>query len=387
MRHPESTILLLAAALVACGDSTGPTESVTLSFCPGTVWAGVQSEGENWVTIANGPTDATIDASERLIVAVINPGGNDGKLTFYLLTRDQAQATFVCSTAGTKQLSGSVTGTSGSLTQIAMANSTAGTGTLFTNFTLTNLPDGPLDLVATHRNTAIIRRRVNYANGATIPALDFSSAEAFALQAHTLTIELNGIVAPQWTTAIMTNGGTRANLSSSGPPCCTDGKIYTQPASRQESGDLYHLTVGGGGGGDGRLVERFYATPSDQTLVFGPPASRATLTTVATAGQLWRAEIPAQPEYGSQIELAVGAPQPSTNTTSVVIRASREYFGGTPTTWAFTVPDLSSVAGFPSGWPSISVPGGWQFSASDAPWGFSASSARAGDIHRSATAR
>jgi hypothetical protein len=343
----------------------------------------VQNEGEDWVTIANGPTDATIEASERLIVATIT-SGSGGALTFYYLTRDQAQATFACSAAGTKQLSGSVTGTSG-LTQIAMGSSTAGTGTLFTDFTLTNLPDGPLDLVATHRNTAIIRRRVSYPNGATIPVLDFSSAEAFGLQSHTLAIELNGLGFAQWTTTIMTNGGTSALLSFSGPPCCTDGRIYTLPASRQESGDLYHLRVTGGAGGDGRLVERFYETPSNQAVAFGPPASRATLTTVTTAGQLWRAEIPAQPEYGSQIELVVGAPQPSTNTTSIVIRASKEYFGGTPTSWAFTVPDLSSVAGFPSGWPSMPAPGGWRSSASDAPWEFSAWAARAGDVYRTAT--
>lgn len=384
MRHRQSTIVLLAAALAACGDTTGPTRNVTLSFCAGSVsWVGVQNDGEDWVTIANWPTDATIDASERLIVATITPG-TGGQLAFYYLTRDQAQATFTCSPVGTKQLSGSVAGTSG-LTQIAMGNRATGTGTLFTNFTLTNLPDGPLDLVATHRNTAIIRRRVNYANGATIPVLDFSAPEAFGLQAHTLAIELNGLGFAQWTTTIMTNGGTSALLSFSGPPCCTDGKIYTLPATRQESGDLYHLRVTGGAGGDGRLVERFYETPSNQAVAFGPPASRATLTTVATAGQLWRAEIPAQPEYGSQIQLVVGAPQPSTNTTTTAIRASKEYFGGTPTTWSFTVPDLSRLAGFPSGWPSMPAPGGWQLFASDAPWLFSRSRARAGDVYRSAT--
>jgi hypothetical protein len=381
MRLHRSAILLLAA-IGACDDPTGPTRNISLSFCSGTLWAGVQNEGEGWATIANGPTGATVDASERLVVATVTSGGG-GALTFYYLTREQAQATFACSGVGAKELSGSVAGTSG-FTQIAMGASVSGAGTLFTNYTLTNVRDGPLDLVATHRNAAIIRRRVNYANGATIPVLDFSSAEAFGLQSHTLTIE-NGI-APRWTTAIITNGGTTALLSFSGPPCCSDGRIYTLPESRQESGDLYHLAVSTGAGGSGRLVERFYATPSDQTVVFGPPANRPTLTTVATAGQLWRAEIAAQPEYGSRVELVVTAPQPSTNTTRVVIRASKEYFGGTPTTWAFTVPDLSSVAGFPSGWPSMPAPGNWEFSASDAPWLFSASRARPGDVHRSATA-
>jgi hypothetical protein len=136
-----------------------------------------------------------------------------------------------------------------------------------------------------------------------------------------------------------------------------------------------------------RVVERFYETPSNQTVVFGPPASRATFTTLASAGQLWRAEIPSQPEYGSQIELVVSAPLgPSVgNPTSIAIRASKEYFGGTPTTWSFTVPDLSNVAGFPAGWPFISAPQGGRVTASDAPWGFSPSRARSGDEYRRAT--
>jgi hypothetical protein len=40
----------------------------------------------------------------------------------------------------------------------------------------------------------------------------------------------------------------------------------------------------------------------------------------------------------------------------------------TPATWAFIVPDLSSVAGFPAGWPIIAVPSGGRVTASDAPW-------------------
>jgi hypothetical protein len=277
MRHQQSMLLLLAAAAVACSDWTGPTRSVTLSFCSGTVWVGVQNEGEDWVTIADGPGDATINASERLIVARMI-GVNDGELALYYLTRDQAQATFACPTAGTKSLSGSVTGVSSGSTRIWLGNSNAGTGTLFTTFTLTNVLDGPLDLVAVNRHTAIIRRRVNYADGTTIPVLDFLSAEAFALEAHSVAIEANGVFAPEWTSGIVTNGGTSATLSSIGGtfrPCCIDDEIYTLPASRQESGDLYRVTAAGGHRTDARLVERFYDTPSNQTVGLRPAREQA----------------------------------------------------------------------------------------------------------------
>jgi hypothetical protein len=387
MRHQPSAIVFLAAAIAACGDPAGPTRDVTLSFCSGTVWAGVQNEGQDWVTIADGPTDATVDATERLVVATITSGSRE-QLAFYYLTRAQAQETFVCSpTAGTKQLSGSVAGTSGGYTQIAMGKTIEFTfttvSTFPTGFALSDLPDGPLDLVAVHEGegTAIVRRRVNYPHGGTIPVLDFSSAEAFALQSHTLTVETTGLGAAHWQTWIMTNGGTSGLLTVG---CCTGGTIYSLPASHQESADLYHLVVTRSVGGDARLVERFYDTPSDQTVVFGPPASRATITTVVGPGQLWRAEVPSQAEYASQIEIVIRAPQPpslNTNATTIAVRASKEYFGGTPATWAFTVPDLSSVAGFPGGWPIVSETWGVQVTASDAPW----RRARAGDEYRSAT--
>jgi hypothetical protein len=388
MRHSASAIVFLAAAVAACGDPAGPTRSVTLSFCSGTSWAGVQNEGQGWVTVAEGPTDATVDATERLVVATIT-STSGGQLAFYYLTRAQAQETFVCSptAGGTKQLSGSVAGTSGGFTQIAMGKTAVFTfttvATFPTRFSLRDLPERPLDLVAVHEGTAIVRRRVNYPNGGTIPVLDFSSAEAFALQSHTLTVEPTGLSAARWQTWIMTNGGTSSLLTINA--CCTGGTIYSLPASHQESGDLYRLVVASESVDDLRFVDRFYDTPSNQTVAFGPPASRATITTVATPGQLWRAEIPSQPEYASQIELVVGAPQPSTNTTTVAIRASKEYFGGTPTTWTFTVPDLSSVAGFPAGWPIVSGARDGRVTASDAPWLFSPSRARAGDVYRTAT--
>ena len=381
-------MVLLAAAVVACGDSTAPTRGITLSFCSGTSWAGVQNEGRDWVTIANGPDDVAVDATERLVVATIT-GGLSPELAFYYLTRDQAQATFVCpGPSGAKRLSVPVTGTTGGDIHVAMASTgwiIASSGVITTpaNVTMRDLPDGPLDLVATYQATAIVRRRLSYPDGATIPVVDFSSAEALSLQSHTLAVEPTGLGAARWQTWLMTNGGTLAALTLNA--CCAAGTIYSLPASYQESGDLYRLLVASGSVGNLRLVERFYDTPSNQTVVFGPTASTATLTGAGSAGWLARADIPAQPEYGSQVELIVSAPQPSTNTTTLAIRASKEYFGGTPATWSFTVPDLSGVDGFPTGWPRMPASGGGQVTASSARWGFSASSARAGDEYRSAT--
>jgi hypothetical protein len=142
------------------------------------------------------------------------------------------------------------------------------------------------------------------------------------------------------------------------------------------------LLATGGDLSDFRQVERFYATPSDQTVAFGPVVNRPTFSTLTTAGQQWRAEITAQPEYASQIQLVVARPQPSADRSTTMMRASKEYFGGTPAVWILSLPDLSGVAGFP-GWPTLPTPALLQVFASDAPF-VSSSTARAGDVYRSA---
>ena len=375
--------VVLASTLTACGDATGPTREVALSFCPLTIWAGIQNEGQQWRTIADRARTVRVEASERLTVAVgeWEPSGgfNSFALTFYYLTREQAQATFVCPAAGPKQLSGSFAGVSDYLNSLAMGSAAVVVPPLATGFRFEGVPDGPLDLVAASAKSVIIRRGVNYPDGAAIPVLDFASAEPFALEAHRLSIQLPGVPGAAWATDIITRGGTRANLSGNRRPCCADSIIYSLPASRLESGDLHRLTVSGGG----RLVELFYATPSDQTVAFGPPLNSPTFTNLGTAGQLWRMELVAQPEYGSQIELVGFTPQPSHTTTRLTIKASKEHFGGTPATWTITVPDLSGVEGFPAGLPQKHVGGGTLLRASGAPW-LSPSTARAGDVYHSA---
>jgi hypothetical protein len=385
----------LAAALVlatACGDATAPTREVALSFCPYTVWAGVQNDGQAWRTVATGAGTVRVEASERLTVAVGRRAAVDEfALTFYYLTREQARATLVCpGTGGTgaKQLSGSLAGVGDGFAEVFLGRDTAFGNSLRPDFTLSGLPAGPLDLVATHANTAIVRRGADYPDGATVPVLDFAAAEAFALQAHALTIDSNGVVGPRWSTDVLTRGGTWAHLSSSSSPCCADGRIYTLPADRQETGDLYRLTVSDVRrlptvSDDWRVAQLFYETPSDQAVAFGPPVNAPTYTPVAAAGQLWRAEVAAQPEYGSQVEFRASAPQPSSNQTTVTIKASKEYFGGTPATWTFTVPDLSGVAGFPVFPPQLGVPGGGVW-ASGAPWPSASTPARAGSVYRGA---
>jgi hypothetical protein len=148
---------------------------------------------------------------------------------------------------------------------------------------------------------------------------------------------------------------------------------------------LYHLLIVSGSVNNTRVVERFYDTPSNQTITLGPEPSSPVFASATSQVQLWRAEIPSQPEYPSQIELVVYTPQPAPSSTSIAIRASKEYFGGTPARWSFTLPDLRTVEGFPAEWPMISTPPGGVVTASDAPWGFSPLQARSGDSYRSAT--
>jgi hypothetical protein len=88
--------------------------------------------------------------------------------------------------------------------------------------------------------------------------------------------------------------------------------------------------------------------PRDLSLSLGPPAALPSIVTEATTPyRRLRAEIPVQAEYGAGAWIFF---HPFSGTGgSVGLRATREYFGGTPTaTWSLAIPDFTGVAGFES---------------------------------------
>jgi hypothetical protein len=124
----------------------------------------------------------------------------------------------------------------------------------------------------------------------------------------------------------------------------------------------------------------------DRTLALGPAANRPVFTIPGGSNLVLRIDVAAQPEYGSRISIVLAKPQPSTSNATVVITATKEYFGGTPSTWSLPFPDLTDVSGFFPLWTLSPNGNGWSLSVTGLPFDFSPASPRDGDAYRSASA-
>jgi hypothetical protein len=403
MHYRKHTIAALSLCAAACDDSvTAPTREITLYFCA--AWAAYQNEGESWESFPSAPREVTFTATERLAIATVSRVGPQAEplLEIHYLTAEQAEATFTCGapesgTSSTKQLRGSVAGLSpGATVAISMGHGIATANATFPTFQVRAVRDGPADLIATHRppftstppsgrvDKIIIRRDENHVDGATMPVLDFSSFEAFAPQSNTLTIDgLSAGTTLSVQTHIMTGRGASSFLKYDFDQSSAVVTTYSLPASRLADGDLHQANADT----RNRSILFFYRDPTDRTLALGPVASTPVFTTTGSSSdQVVRIDVDAQPEYDSQISIILSHPQPSTSNNTVVIRATKEYFGGTPATWSLTLPDLIGVPGFSPLWGLSPGGNGWTLTVSGLPYGFSSGSARDGDVYRSASA-
>jgi hypothetical protein len=320
----------------------------------------------------------------------------------YYLTAEQAQATFTCNapppTTPTKLLHGSVAGVASDATvSISMGRNGAVADATVPTFQVA-VGDGLADLVATHNppetdvagllsfrtDKMIIRRGENHANGATMAVLDFSSPEAFAPQANTLTISNFGISHGQLILAqnVLTERGGYGFLGLDIGTGTTTVTTFGVPVSRLAAGDLHQVDV--------RIQDRrilfFYHTPADRTIPVGPTAHLPLITEPTNApGELLRFEVRSQPEYDAGIGVNLSQSPSGTMAVFISVNATREYFGGTPTTWSLVVPDLTAVPGFSPSWGFTSGTTLWTVGVSGVPYRLSPSSARDGDVYRGAS--
>jgi hypothetical protein len=372
------------------------------------MWAAYRNEGEPWTafpsTSAGALRDVTFTATGRLAIATVtNLGGPfsafDLRFDIRYLTSEQAEAAYTCvglPRPSGKRLNGSVAGVSpenGVLISTGRGLATA--SALSPTFQIRAAESGPIDIVAvehppvpevvvsTRVAKVIIRRGEDHAEGATMPVLDFSAAEAFAPQSNTLTIGGLSPGAP-WAvhTNILTQRGAVVTLKYDGGQTSTFLTTYSVPASRLGDGDVnYGFAVT-----SDRTMSFFYRNPADRTLAFGPAPSTPSVTQAIPLEQIVRVDVPSQPEYGASISVALFIPQQATLHNTVSITATREYFGGTPATWSLVVPDLTGVSGFSPGWSPSPGPRGLELTVSSAPYPFAFTSGRDGDVFRTATA-
>jgi hypothetical protein len=388
--------LLVVAALWGCDDPLAPPpESVTISVCDGSNFVAYRNQGADWVVLGHADGTYTFDATERLVFAKTRWHSYDGTtLSMYHISREEAARHFTCESWDPTPAS--ISGTVVGQPQYGWTMLTYGAHGAYVPYTQTGFQvkpqQGSVNLFAVRYDSiggqivggrAILRQGLSYSPGETIPVLDWGSSEAFQLQTNMVSTTASHVGAFVY----YISGRNGLSLGSAfsgqvnGPSGALSVPIRTVPAARMAPGDLHELTLLI----NDRRVQRYFRTPGDFTLDFGPPVAEPSLTTVSYAPYQVRVELPSQREYPDHVFITIGQHRANGTGTTYHFIATRDGIGRTPDRWSFTTPDLSALPGFPGGVYLNQDFIGWQVSAGSGKFQLSWKDAVDGDVVRTAS--
>ena len=351
--------------------------NVTLTFCPASgipVFVAYQDgTAGTW-------TRAMAGASNTYAVAITQGKGaiayefqnaiNDYTLNVFYGSQSELQTQGAAICAGQTQTAKSVNGTVVGVTGSDNASVTLGTAqaqpsSFLSSFTLTNVPAGPLDLVASRTAvlvsgstlvsvtpaSVLIRRGVNVANGFTIsPSIDLSPASAEAAAPVFRNVTLSGLNGDQASTLLLysTAGGiTAAQLFQEFPATTATTRLFaTVPSSKQAAGDLHILGVFAAPSLAtqpvmSRVVYMAFFAGADKTISLGPTPNAVTSSVLSAASPArFRAALSIQPEYNRFF--VAGWSQAGGSPRSVNVQVTPAY-AGSATTLNVDIPDLSAA--------------------------------------------
>lgn len=299
-----------------------------------------------------------------LAEVTIDSGGFRTTVYHYTAQEMAARASAQCAlypNVSTRTANGSFAGVTGFRTSQAGMGWWFGSANGNGNFTLLNLPAGPLDVFAARNgellvphaipvDRLIVRRAQNPASGATMPALDFNAAESFAPTTSTWTFGNTGGESFGVSQSFITSGGSSGGFTAlptvDGPPAVRT--VYGVPLAQTVAGDLHQVvatiaTVGPVPGGPTRATRQIitYArTIADRALSFGP-VMPAPNVTVAGPGRL-RAQGTLPPEYTSGVSFDITQ---TTTARFATVQATRGALGA-GAAYDVQLPDLSGAIGW-----------------------------------------
>lgn len=369
---------LIALLAIGCSDVTSPVTTppldIALDFCATQtpVWFAYQNVGEAGWTRVLPDAEGTFrfKAARRVALAFVFQNGADSETQIIGAANTELQAVseVAClDESGIKQLNGSVTGTTGSqLSQITMFFASAYLASSQSSFSLTQLADRNLDLIASRVNVSgtttqssdrvIIRRNQNYVNNATIPVLDFNSNEAFA--PTTTAVNVSGVTAGEQTLLYENFYSQQktshvlyfSQLSGGGAVV-----VPTIPAAQTAAGDYHDLFIVAttADGSSFRGAESYFRNPpSTQNLPLGPAIT--TNPQFTSLGQ--------NPYVRLRMFLTIGAnsynravnfefdqqQQFTSNKWSVTV--TEGFYNFNPTAWEIDMPDFTGTDGWQNSW-------------------------------------
>ena len=361
-----------ALALTACSlEVPGPPEEtpieLKLDFCANDtpIWFAIQAgSGPFEIVTPNTSGTFTFQATSRVTVAYVRQRGSDYR-TDIIYTTNEALAPLrdlACvEHGGAKGVNGTMTGHTGTqIGLVSLSTSYATVGAGQTAWTLTQLVDRPLDLIASridvaatdqHTNKTILRRSQNPANGATIAALNFDS-EGFAPVIHTLSV--NGVGDNDHAVAYNSFG---SSLGTSHTMTFVDNvqngavTVEAVPGSDLATNDFHKFAViATAANGSVRTAERYFATLDFSSLALGPQLTEPSVIQLGTGAPVrLRTQVLGQVDYSTMINMAYHS-QTATQAIDVSMTVTASYFSGTPVEWNLPMPNFDGLPGWQSAW-------------------------------------
>lgn len=366
----------LLAALSACEVTTSPPEPQTpidlaLDFCSDQlpVWFAFQNETVDWERVTP-DADGTFrfTATNRVAIVYVLQNGAD-YWTEIIGARntefEEVSGTSCLEVAGTKQINGTFSGvTNPQRALISMLFSSAFPLAQQTSYSLTQLADRQLDLVASRVNLTtttqtsdriIIRRSFNPTNNAMIADLDFAGAEA--VSPTTRVAAVTGVGAGELATIynnFFSQLRTSHTLFYSELSANADIPFPSVPASLTAAGDYHDLFVvaPSTNGESFRGAERYFRTAANQTLALANPLTSAPTFAPLASTPYVRVQMTLQPSgYTSAGHFQLQQQFGQASVTTVNVTVTEGYYIGTSAQpWNVTIPDFSSVSGWQNAW-------------------------------------
>jgi hypothetical protein len=379
MTIPSPRAMLRLAVLVGCAacDLSTPAEpqnpiDLVLDFCDGAVpiWFAYQNENMAAATRLFEDNDGTFrfTATNRVIIGMVFQNGADYHSEFIYATNEELaglSATGCFEALGDKTVNGTVNGVGSSQVAVVSMSSASillESGT--TSYSLTNLPERALDLIASRQNVnsasriadrIYIKRTQSFTNPGAAPPIDFA-AGSDVVQAATLTASVSGILSGEF--AYLQNtffSQLRTFHSLSYSDALIDGAVAVAvvPQSSLAVGDYHDLFLISINAATGsvRGSESFFRAPATQTLALGPVLSDPTVTdiSIGTGPVVMRLQLPTQLSYNDAVSVRYHQ-QDDLTSVSATQYVTSEYARGTPSVWVLELPILRAAPGWSATW-------------------------------------
>lgn len=352
--------------------------NTTWEFCGAgniPVWLAVQSGNGPWTFVAPGANNTwSFNITGNGGVAYVTQSGTTSyslHITYGTQAELQSRGGIGCGDVtepGTKTVTGTVAGLSGFADQaiISLGGATANASSQIPAFTLNNVRDGALDLVAARTtfdlgtgafstNKLIIQRGINPPNNSSLGTLDFNGAGAITPDTRTVTVA-NGLGDQIFAGTFFQTATSFASLGFGAPSTATTHNFAAVPDASQVATDTHMMTTMANEtvGFDVvslRTVTTIFKASANQSVTFGPKLPAGGVSVAGTAPYVRiRGQLTRQAEY-NQLWSLTGSQTSGGVTRSVTITVSAAYLGGADLDIA--VPDFSGVANWNNVWGQV----------------------------------